>query len=228
MRNHSTIIVFANQKGGVGKTTLCTLFANYLAAKGEKVLVIDCDKQQTIYKKRAEDLDKYKGATVPYTVQIFDISDANQVKGFIGNLKQSYKGTILLDTPGNLSVQGLVPIFALSDFIVCPYQFESTSITSTATFISFIIKLQRMVSQMKTSFIFVVNKWDKRYGHKAELELWDKTERHLQHYGLNTPRLEMKVDLQRYTTIEILAPQKDIVTPIFDYMYEHIYPTKQE
>ena len=26
-------IVFANQKGGVGKSTLCILFANYLAAR---------------------------------------------------------------------------------------------------------------------------------------------------------------------------------------------------
>ena len=33
------MITFANQKGGVGKTTLCTMFADYLAAKGESVLV---------------------------------------------------------------------------------------------------------------------------------------------------------------------------------------------
>ena len=32
------MITFANQKGGVGKTTLCTMFADYLAAKGESVL----------------------------------------------------------------------------------------------------------------------------------------------------------------------------------------------
>ena len=28
-------VVFANQKGGVGKSTLCILFANYLAWKGK-------------------------------------------------------------------------------------------------------------------------------------------------------------------------------------------------
>ncbi len=38
----STIISFANQKGGVGKTTLCTTFANYLLEKGEQLLILDC------------------------------------------------------------------------------------------------------------------------------------------------------------------------------------------
>ena len=28
------IVTFANQKGGVGKTTLCVTFANYLVTKG--------------------------------------------------------------------------------------------------------------------------------------------------------------------------------------------------
>ena len=38
----STIISFANQKGGVGKTILCITFANYLAEKGERLLTLDC------------------------------------------------------------------------------------------------------------------------------------------------------------------------------------------
>ena len=50
------MITFANQKGGVGKTTLCTMFADYLSARGESVLVVDFDRQQTIYYKRQEDI----------------------------------------------------------------------------------------------------------------------------------------------------------------------------
>ena len=33
------IILFANIKGGVGKTTLCATFANYLRMDGKKVVV---------------------------------------------------------------------------------------------------------------------------------------------------------------------------------------------
>ena len=48
-------IVFANQKGGVGKSTLCILFANYLAAKGKDVCIIDTDLQKTILMQRRKD-----------------------------------------------------------------------------------------------------------------------------------------------------------------------------
>ena len=56
--NH--IVLFANQKGGVGKTTLCALFANYLDNKNVPLLVLDADIQQTLKDRRDDDLKQLK------------------------------------------------------------------------------------------------------------------------------------------------------------------------
>ena len=53
------IILFArNIKGGVGKTTLCATFANYLRMDGKKVVVVDADLQQSLAFHRQDDLKR--------------------------------------------------------------------------------------------------------------------------------------------------------------------------
>ena len=44
-REEPVILAVQNFKGGVGKSTLCTHLAQYLAERGYRVLVIDCDSQ---------------------------------------------------------------------------------------------------------------------------------------------------------------------------------------
>lgn len=216
------VITFANQKGGVGKTTLCTLFANYLADKGRKTLVVDCDNQQTISEKRKLDVRKTPDAKIPYMVQAFDIGKMENVQQMM-NLIKGMEGTVLVDSPGNLTQQGLIPIFVKSDYIVCPFQYEPTSINSTVTFIVFIQKLKERFPQMKTEIFFVVNRHDKRYGKKHELELWAKTEERLSKYGRFTPKVESKIDVQRCNTLSLSKEQTDIVSPTFDFIIKYIF-----
>ena len=44
----SKIILFSNIKGGVGKTTLCAQFAEYLSMKEVTVVAVDADLQASL------------------------------------------------------------------------------------------------------------------------------------------------------------------------------------
>ena len=199
--NKTIIITFANQKGGVGKTTLCTLFANYLVAKGKSVIVVDCDGQQTIYEKRQADRKKYSDEQVKYNIQAFSIANIDNVRNLMKNLRQM-PGVVLIDAPGNLAQQGLIPLFAQTDYIVCPYQYEITSINST---------------------VVVVNKFDKRYGTEGEKKLWTTTDEKLSMFGSVTPKIDQKAEMQRYNTMGLMFSQKSIVGPAFDHIYNEIF-----
>ena len=216
------IITFANQKGGVGKTTLCTLFANYLVAHRKKVLVIDCDVQQTISFRRKADLQKYKDVTIPYNIQPFNIANATNVQNLMTNLRKM-QGIILIDAPGNLTQQGLIPIFANSDYIICPFQYEVTSINATATFISFIYKIRAKLSKDVAQLFLVDNSHDKRFGKKEELELWRMTAKRFSEYGQVTPMVEYRAEMRRYTTLYLMKTQETITNPAFDFIYNHIF-----
>ena len=216
------IFIFANQKGGVGKTTLCTLFANYLVAKNIPVLVIDCDGQQTIFEKRKVDIKKYGEDAFSYNIQPFNIANVDKVKAMMSNVRQM-DGVILIDSPGHLAQQGLIPLFANADYIVCPYQYEATSVNSTVTFTVFIKRLEEKIKEMRCSIFCVPNKFDSRVGKKEELELWKQTEEAFAKHGINAPRIKMKADLQRYNTVAINDTVKEDLYPTFDFIYSKAF-----
>lgn len=71
------IIVFSNQKGGVGKTTTCVNMAAYIARRGYKALVVDFDPQGNAT--TALGIDK-KGITLSsYNLLIDEIFDTKEV-----------------------------------------------------------------------------------------------------------------------------------------------------
>jgi chromosome partitioning protein len=67
-------IVFGNQKGGAGKSTLCALLANYLAIEKQVlVLVLDMDSQQSLRNMRER--DEMFHSEMPYPIETMSIGD---------------------------------------------------------------------------------------------------------------------------------------------------------
>lgn len=223
--DESIIITFGNQKGGVGKTTLCVTFANYLAKKGLPVIVIDCDSQESLAQIRESDLKRYPSeeGTIPYEVLPLSLSKDDALFGFIGNLRKT-PCVAIFDSPGNLKQQGLVTLFANSDYIICPFHYDRTTIPSTATFIAFLQKLKTaMTGKMNARLIFVPNKHDARVGRRSELMLWEETRETFSRYGLVTPKINMRADMERFCTLSDLDGQLEVTQAAYDIIFKEIF-----
>ncbi len=94
------IIVFANQKGGVGKSTLCILLADYLAYWKKNVCIIDTDLQQSATLQREQDKQTF-GEDEPYSIQSFEVSDPKTMQMLMENAL-SQEGFVLFDAPGTI------------------------------------------------------------------------------------------------------------------------------
>ena len=210
-------VVFANQKGGVGKSTLCILFANYLSYKKKQVCVIDTDLQKTIHMQRKKGAAAYEGVEEPYSVQDFDVTDPEIMQQLMDSASQ-VDGFVLFDSPGNVSEDGLVPMFAEADYIVCPYEYEDKTLDSTGTFVQVLNALREHNPEMKAELFFVPNRIDARIGTSEEMKMWKQTDEIFKQFGKVTPRIASRATLKRINTFELLATQRDAVAAAFDFM----------
>lgn len=117
------VIVVANPKGGVGKSTLATNLAGYLAAKGHTVMLGDTDRQQS---SRA-----WLGLRPPAVrpIATWEV-DHNEVA-------RPPKGTThaVLDTPAGLHGKRLDSILKLADHVLVPLQPSIFDILATRDFL---------------------------------------------------------------------------------------------
>lgn len=229
MMQTPVIVTFANQKGGVGKTTLCVTFANYLVAKGVRVVVVDCDFQHSIVKSRRSDLIKYGADTVPYDVISAEATDRPAMTSLVERLHNDPSIEVaLIDSPGHLLADGLPTLFVNSDIIVVPFHYDDTTLFSTKSFLFFIRNLREaMGGRMRTRLFIVPNLSDGRVGKRSELLKWEKKREELSLFGDVTQKMHRRADMERFSTVASLDMQDIIVKPVFDRIYTSIFDTTE-
>ena len=214
------IIAFANQKGGVGKSTLCILLADYLAYWKKDVCIIDTDLQQSATLQREQDKQTF-GEEEPYSIQSFEVSDPKTMQLLMENA-QSQDGFVLFDAPGTIKDDGLAPMFIYADYIICPYEYEPKSLTSTRTFIKVIYRLRQLNPQMKAQIFFVPNKVDARMGTREEQELWREMDAEFSLCGIVAPPVGYRAQMKRVNTYYVPLPLKHAVYESFRFIVKSI------
>ncbi len=116
------VIVVANPKGGVGKSTLSTNIAGYFASQGHAVMLGDADRQQSTR--------LWLGLRPPAArpIQSWDVQDgvAKPPKGITH---------VVLDTPGGLHGGMLKDVMKVADKVIVPLQPSVFDIFATRAFL---------------------------------------------------------------------------------------------
>lgn len=124
------VIVVANPKGGVGKSTLSTNLAGYLAARGHAVMLGDADRQQSALTWLA---------LRPPQLRRIGTWDTH------GELVRPPKGTthVVLDTPAGLHGKRLDEVMKLADKVIIPIQPSIFDIHATHAFVAELLAHKR-------------------------------------------------------------------------------------
>lgn len=201
------IILFANQKGGVGKSTLATLFSNFAVQKRErKVKVFDMDFQQSLYNKylNSAQLENEK----LYEVELSSIPGFKSIKN-----RASNDPTILtiIDLAGKMDDDNLVQVFKESELIICPFCYDEYSVTSTFEF-CYVVKKVNPSSRI----ILIPN----RVKSSVKYETLDSVKQALSQFGEVTSPVSDRIDFQRLTTSYTPESLVPILDPIFNKLFD--------
>jgi chromosome partitioning protein len=117
------VIVIANPKGGVGKSTLATNLAGYFSKQGHKVMLGDADLQQS-----SRSWLQLRSAALP-PIAAWDMTN--------GHIARPPKGTthIVLDTPAGLDGARFDEVMKIAHKVIVPLQASMFDILATQSFL---------------------------------------------------------------------------------------------
>ena len=135
----------------------------------------------------------------------------------------------IIDTPGSLTLQGLLPLMFEADAIITPIQLEKTSINGTTGFIDMTAMVAKENGLEKLPpFFFVPNQFNKNWGRKDELAEQQKFLDHFAMLGTVLPKIPNSAEIQRYSTLFLTDKQHEIIAPCYDMLYDSVYNEKSK
>ena len=151
------VIVVANPKGGVGKSTLATNVAGWLARQGHAVMLGDIDRQQSSR--------EWLGMR-PFALPTIDTWAVGE-----DNISRPPKGTshVVLDTPAGLHGKMLERVLKLSTRVIVPVQPSMFDMMASRHFLTELLS-EKAVRKGKADVAVIGMRVDARTRAAGELE----------------------------------------------------------
>lgn len=174
------VVLIANPKGGVGKSTLSTNIAGYFARKGHRTMLGDADRQQSSRAWLA-----LRSERLP-VISPWEINH--------DGLARPPKGTthVVIDTPAQLHGDKLKDLLKVAHRVVVPLQPSMFDILATRDFLADLAE-RKSIRENKTEIAVVGMRVD------ARTRAADQLQRYVETLGL--PVLGMLRDTQNYVQL---------------------------
>lgn len=222
------IVTFSNQKGGVGKSSLCVSLANYWSSQDIPVLVVDADSQHSLLTAREMDKKKDTIHEPKFDIQCFELyNEISKLPDYMRQLKQSGRH-VLFDVSGGVGNDLYMHIVLFSDFVIVPFQYEDYSIESTGEYATVLKKLGEAYPALKREAIFVPNMVDTRIGRVTDRQRWDAWDRDIDSVAIRSPRVPLRVCLQRRNTLFQTPEELSCVSPCFEFITSLVLKNNSE
>jgi chromosome partitioning protein len=180
------VITFSNQKGGVGKTTLCREIGIYVASRNLDVLLVDCDPQGNLSKSLLEEDQLFTGlyeALDGHAIVVKEVSEHLsllsgdfrlsalekslvgemdaflKLKDLFGSSNFSKYDLIFIDTPPSLGILTGNALTA-SDYLLVPMRPSLYSMQGTNDLMKTIAKVRKTLNPDLNLLGVIINSFD--------------------------------------------------------------------
>jgi len=205
-RNHKTVIAVGRLVVQKDYPTLLKALAILKGRTNTKLIILG---------------DGPEKAAIEKQITSLGLQDRVDLAGFqkIQSKLTQVLGHIIIDLPGKMDDNQLVPVYRVADLVICPFSYDKICFESTMVF----AQVVRHINP-NASLVFIPN----RLKAGVRYETMSQVNEALKHFGKVAPPLPDRVAFQRIDTLSIPVELEGLLDDVFKSLFNDQQLTKDE